>query len=235
LRESDNYSTAILKYETFQEKYPEISQTLNIPQLILETQLEWGKHLAQQGEFSQALEIFTEIIELAVEPEEIEAAETGYQNTLLGLSNDTGSEGQQIISDAFKTACNREPAASPAVGIADDEPARGRSCSSEIKLDKDQIAEYPGHFKYVFFLSDGTETVQSCPFEQGHTLIRQRQYLLVTVRKTSTGGVYSTKKLYGSEPPKCEQTEWFYGPTAYKTGSKPSISEVNIWLNGFLR
>ncbi|MGB2963941.1 MAG: hypothetical protein WBB69_08145 [Anaerolineales bacterium] len=235
LRESEQYSLAILKYETFQEKYPQVSQIENIPQLIFEAHLQWGEQLIQQGEFSQALIKFTEIIELASEPDEVKTAEEGYQNALLALSKDTGTQGQEILDDAFKTACNGEPASSPAVGFAEDEPQKARSCSSELKLDKDLTAEYPGHFQYVVTISDGFETVQSCPYKQDHTLIRQRQYLLVTIRKTVTGNVFTTKKFYGSDPPKCERTEWFSGPTAYKYGTKPSISEVNTWLIGFLQ
>lgn len=235
LRESDQYTLAIVKYETFQENYPQISITVNIPQLVFETQLEWGEYLTQQGKFSLALDKFTEIIELASEPDDVKTAEEGYHNALLALSKVTGSEGQQILNEAFKTACNGEPAASPAVGFVKDEPAKARSCSSELKLDKDLIAEYPGHFQYVFFLSDGMETVQSCKYNQGHTLIRQRQYLLVTIRNTVTGNVFTTKKFYGSDPPQCEKTEWFSGPTAYKYGTIPSMTEVNSWLNGFLR
>lgn len=235
LRESNQYSLAISEYETFQEKYPQDSQTEIIPQLIFETHLEWGEQLTQQDEFSQALNKFTQIKELAEDPDEIAAAEKGYQSALLSLSKDTGSQGQLILSDAFKTACNGEPAASPAVGFAEDEPPKARSCSSELKLDKDLTAEYPGHFQYVATLSDGGETVQSCPYKQGHTLIRQRQYLLVTIRDTVTGNVFTTKKFYGSDPPKCERTEWFSSPTAYKYGTKPSITEVNTWLIGFLQ
>ena len=235
LRESGQYIIAIKNYETFQEEYPQISMTVNIPQLVFETQLEWGEYLTQQGKFSLAMDKFTEIIELTSEPDEVKTAEEGYQNALLALSKVTGSEGQQILNEAFKTACKGEPAASPAVGFAKDEPAKGRSCSSDLKLDKDQTAEYPGHFQYVFSLSDGTEKVESCKYEQGHTLIRERQYLLVTIRKTVTGNVYTTKKFYGSDPPKCEQTEWFYGKTAYKSGTIPSMTEVYSWLDGYLR
>jgi len=235
LRESDLYMSAINEYETFQEKYPQISNSVNIPQLVFETQLEWGESLTQQAKFSEALDKFTEIIELASEPDDLKTAEEGYQNALLALSKDTGSVGQQILNEVFETACNGEPAVSPAVGFAEDEPPKARSCSSELKLDKDLTAEYPGHFQYVVTLGEGFETVQSCPYKQGYTLIRQRQYLLVTVRKTVTGNVFTTKKFYGSDPPKCEKTEWFYSTTAYRYGTIPSMSEVTIWLDGFLR
>ncbi|MCK4801994.1 MAG: hypothetical protein KAS84_08375 [Anaerolineales bacterium] len=229
------YNRAIDIYRTFQDDYPQTARAADIPQLIIETQLEWAENLTQKDKFTQAMDKFTEIKDLTSDSDLIDIAEEGYQEALWGLSQDEGPEGEKILSEAFATACDSEPAQSPAIGIAEDEPAKARSCSSDLKLQQDLIAVYPGHFQYVVTRSDGYETIQSCPYQQGHTLIRQRQNWLITVRSTVTGNIYTSKRFYGSQPAKCEKTEWFSGSTKYKYGTEPSSTEVNSWLAGLFR
>ena len=235
LRETGLYNRAIDIYQTFQDDYPQPARAADIPQLLIETQLEWAENLTQKDKFTQALDKFTQIKDLTSDPDVMEIAEEGYQEALWGLSQDEGPEGEKILSDAYATACDSEPAQSPAIGIAEDEPAKARSCSSDLKLQQDLIAVYPGHFQYVVTRSDGYETIQSCPYQQGHTLIRQRQNWLITVRSTVTGNIYTSKRFYGSQPAKCEKTEWFSGSTKYKYGTEPSSTEVNSWLAGLFR
>lgn len=235
LRKTRNYNLAIAKYQTFQNKFPQTSRVAGTALLIIETQLEWGEDLTQQNKFTQALDKFTQIKDLTSDPDLVEAAEEGYQEALWGLSKDEGPEGKQVLSEAYTAACDGDPAPSPAVGLAEDEPAKARSCSSDLKLQQDLIAVYPGHFQYVVSRSDGNENIQTCRYKQGHTLIRQRQYWLITVRSTVTGSIYTSKKFYGSQPPKCEKTEWFTSSTKYKYGSIPSSTEVSSWLAGLFR
>jgi len=66
-------------------------------------------------------------------------------------------------------------------------------------------------------------------------LIRQQEYWTVLVRSTVTGGVYSSKTFYGSQPAKCERTEMFYGTTKYKQGTEPSMEDVIAWLKAVIR
>jgi tetratricopeptide (TPR) repeat protein len=235
LRETGQYNLAITKYQTFQDEYPQTSQLADTAQLIIKTQLEWGEDLTQQNEFTQALDKFTQIKDLTSDPALVEAAEEGYQEALWGLSQDEGPEGEQVLSEAFTAACDGDPAPSPAVGLAEDEPAKARSCSSDLKLQQDHIAVYPGHFQYVVSRSDGYATVQTCPYQQGHSLIRQQQYWTITVRSTVTGNIYTSKKFYGSQPAKCEKTELFSGSTKYKYGTEPSLTEVSSWLASLFR
>ena len=234
-REINLYSRAIGVYQKFEDDYPQESRSANIPELILQTELEWADHLLQDKQYNKAMEKYTEIKDQTDDPDLLAIAEEGYQSALWDLSQDTGSDGQEIINAAFKTACSGDPAASPAVGLEEDQPAKARSCSSDLKLDQSLMPKYPGQFQYVVLKTEGNETIQSCPYQQGHTLIRQKQYWLITIRSTATGNIYTTKKFYGSEPEKCLRTEWFSSSTKYKYGTKPSLSEVITWMEGLLR
>ena len=234
-RDINLFEEALEIYQTFQDKYPQESQAAEITQLVLETHLEWGKSLNKESQFTQSMDKYTEIKDLTDDEDVLAAAEEGYQEALWGLSQDQGEQGQQVLSDTYQTACDSEPAISPAVGLAEDEPAKALSCTSDLNLEQDLIAEYPGHFQYVIFQKDGYETVQTCKYEGGRSLVRQRQYWLVTVRSTITGNIYTSRKFYGSEPEKCQRSEWFSGITKYKYGTEPSESEVEVWLAGLLQ
>jgi len=233
-RDISLFDEALEIYQIFQEEYPQDSQAADIAQLVLETHLEWGKSLIQESQFTQSMDKYTEIKDLTSDEEVLAASEEGYQEALWGLSQDTGEQGQQILNEAYKTACAGDPAPSPAVGLAKDEPPKARPCSG-VHLEQDLAAKYPGHFQYVVIESDGYETVQTCKYVGGRSLVRQRQYWLVTVRSTITGNIYTSRKFYGSEPEKCQPSEWFSGITKYKYGTEPSDTEVETWLAGLLQ
>ena len=163
-REIALFRRAIEVYQKFEQDYPQESSSENIPDLILETQLDWADDLLENKEFTQAMEKYTEIKDLTDDPDLLVIAEEGYQSALWDLSQDTGSDGQEIINAAFKTACSGEPAASPVVGLEEDQPAKARSCSSDLKLDQDLMPKYPGQFKYVVIKTEG-----AAPFNPVHT------------------------------------------------------------------
>lgn len=234
LRQSDEYADAIAGYRTLQEDYPETISPEESSQLIIETLLEWGKALSERDEFAQSMKKFSEVEGLSEDPDLIQEAKDGYEEALLGLSRDEGPEGERIIQEATSTACDGEPAASPAVGFDEEAEGRALSCTSGLSISQDLRPEYPGHFRFVVSRKEGQETVQTCRYQAQHRLIRQRLFWTVTLRSAATGGIYTTKTFYGSPPPKCEQVETFYGQTKYKSGSEPSSSELSAWLESII-
>ncbi len=228
-REQSSYQRAITKYETLHEEYPQTISAEEKDQLIVRTQLEWGDELYQKDKFKAAIVKFDEVVEDAEDPDLHEAAEEGYEKALWGLSQDQGLEGEQVMEETLTEVCNGNSASSPAVGLAEDEPGKGLACESMYDLPTDLQADYPGHFQYVVSRREGAKTVQTCNYTAGHTLYRKQLTWTIIVRETVTGDFFS-KTFYGSMPPKCYQTETFYGKTKSKFGSDPSAEEVNDWL-----
>ena len=237
LLENESFQNAITRYQYLLKHYPHTITAEEVEKLILEVHFAWGDALYQEGEFADALEKFTQAKELTTDPDLIQSAEEGCENALRGLGQDTGSAGAQIVKDAFATACDGNPASSPAVGSAENEPGKALACSSDpsIRLPQDLKAEYPGHFQYVVSASEGYKTIQTCRYQGGRSVIRQQQYWIITVRSTITGKVYSSKYFYGSMPAKCDSVEWFSGTTKYKYGSEPSMDDVIAWLKAVIR
>jgi tetratricopeptide (TPR) repeat protein len=234
LRQEAEYEMAIAQYQTLRDDYPETIAPEESDKLVLETLLEWGQDLYREAEFSRSMEKYSQAEAMTEDPDLIQAAQDGYDEALLGLSRDEGLVGERIIQDAFSTACDGEPAASPAVGFDEEADGKALSCTSGLTIPQDLRPENPGHFRFVVSRQEGTNTVQTCRYQAQHKLIRQQQYWTITLRNAATGGIYTSKTFYGSQPPKCEQVETFYGQTKYKSGSEPSSAEVQAWLEALI-
>jgi len=228
-RADGDYKKAISKYRTLRVDFSDIVDEDEINQLMLETKLEWGYKLVRQNEFTEAMTMFSEVEEDAPGSDLDEEAQEGYEEALWGLSQDRGSEGEQVMEEALDEVCDGDPASSPAVGLAENETGKALACSSMYVLPSDLQARYPGHFKFVVTRQEGAKTIQTCPYTAGHTLYRKQKYWTISVGRTDNGKFFS-KTFYGSMPEGCQQTERFWGKTKTKYGSDPSVKEINAWL-----
>lgn len=228
-REDGDYKKAISKYRTLRMDFSDTVDGDEINQLMLETKLEWGYKLVRQDAFTDAMALFSEVEEDAPGSDLDEEAQEGYEEALWGLSQDRGSEGEQVMEEALDEVCDGDPASSAAVGLAENEEGKALACGSMYGLPSDLQASYPGHFKYVVTRQEGAKTIQTCPYTAGHTLYRKQKYWTISVGRTDNGNFFS-KTFYGSMPAGCQQTERFWGKTKTKYGSDPSVKEINAWL-----
>lgn len=235
LRDKDQYSAALEKYQTIQDQFPNTQAAQDAKDQAVETMLEKGYHTLDQKQYQTAMDTFQEAKEATEQEPLIQKAEQGYQETLVSLSQDSGEVGQDIISDARRTACKGEPAQSPAVGLNEDDPPRAVSCTSLLRLPDDLEPTTPGEFHYVVDVAEGQTLKQKCRYQAGHMLYRYQIHWTVTVRNAVSGEIYSSKTFYGSMPGKCQHVETFYGSTKNKYGSEPSEDEMINWVQAVLR
>jgi len=234
-RELGHYSVAVGKYTTILDEYPDTEPASTAQTAIAETYNDWGRHLHSQRAYIEAMDKFTLTKEATDDPKVIAAAEEGYDEALLGLSQDSSGEGKQVMEQALPGVCEGEPAESPAVGLAEDEPGKALFGGSEFGLPHDLKATQPGHFRYVVCLESGTSVLQRCPYTAGHTLVRQRKWWRVRVRDTRTARVVADRTFNGSSPPACPFSRMFWSTTDYSTGNSPSSDQVIDWLQGVVR
>ncbi|MFO7943976.1 MAG: outer membrane protein assembly factor BamD [Anaerolineales bacterium] len=228
-RADGDYKKAISKYRTLRVDFSDTVDEDEINQLMLETKLEWGYKLVRQDAFTDAMALFSEVEEDATGSDLDEEAQEGYEEALWGLSQDKGSEGEQVMEEALDEVCDGDPASSPAVGLAENEAGKALACSSMYSLPSDLQASHPGHLKYVVTRQEGAQTIETCSYTGGHTLYRKQKYWTISVGRTDNGKFFS-KTFYGSMPAGCQQTERFWGKTKTKYGSDPSVKEINAWL-----
>jgi len=235
LREADLYLAAIGKYQTVASKYPDTEAASSVQIEIGWTYNDWGKYLHSQRKYIEAMQKFTEASEATSDPDAIAAAEAGYEEALWGLSQDTSSDGRQVMEQALAEVCDGDPASSPAVGLAEDEPSKALFDGSEFTLPSDLRATSPGHFRYAVCLETGTSVVERCPYTGGHTLVRQRRWWRVNVYDTLTARRVTYSTFYGSWPAACPFSRVFSSSTDYWTGDHPSADPVITWLQGVVR
>ncbi|MFM6632619.1 MAG: HEAT repeat domain-containing protein, partial [Microcystis panniformis] len=159
--------------------------------------------------YLEALDQFNQAKTLTKEPEIIASAKQGYNKAVGSLSQDTGSQGQSIISAAYSTACGGKPAKSPAVGLGKSESGKALACDeSALTLPNSLKPVKPSHFKYVVSLAKDRETIENCPYYalQGNatgTVSRRRHLVRVKLRSTQTGQIVKERVFRGSRPDYC--------------------------------
>jgi tetratricopeptide (TPR) repeat protein len=235
LRETGLYATAITKYQAILSEHPDTQPAKTAQAAIGQTYNDWGSQLHSQRKYIEAMDRFTLAKEATDDPDVVAAAEEGYDEALWGLSQDRTGEGKKVMEQALPGVCDGEPADSPAVGLAEDEPGKALFDGSEFKLPSDLKATSPGHFRYAVCLETGTSVVQRCPYTGGHTLVRQRRWWRVRVRDTRTARVVANRTFNGPSPAACPFSRSFWATVDYSTGSPPSADQVIGWLQGVVR
>lgn len=240
LQSGGNYTQAIEKYNIVVNAFADTKLPAIAEPAIGQAYHDWGKSLIAKEEFIEAMEKFTFSKAVTSDPEAISAAEKGYNDALWKLSQSATGEGKQVVDQTNASVCQGKPAVSPAVGLGKDEAGRALFCgsASESKLftlPSSLTAIKPAHFRYVLNTSSGVNTVETCNYMRGHTLIRQRQWWTVKVYSTITGKPVSQQTFYGSQPGSCPFSRYFLNWTEYETGGAPSSTEVIEWLRSVMR
>ncbi|MBU0705375.1 MAG: tetratricopeptide repeat protein [Chloroflexi bacterium] len=248
LRERAVYSAAIAKYRAILSQYPNTAPAGAAQVEIGQTYNEWGRQLTSQREYAEAIDRFAQAKEATDDPGVIAAAEEGYAEALWGLSQDTTGKGRAVMEQALLEVCDGDPATSPAIGLAEEEPGRALVCGSvDFSLPADLKAAKPGHFRYAVSVDQSSTTVQRCNYtslgcigwtcQTVGTVVRKRHLWSVSVRDTLTARVVGERSFYGSQPDACPSTATFFftGQETSKFGSSPSTDEIISWLRGIVR
>lgn len=206
-----------------------------------------GQVYQTENLYLEAIDQFNQAKTLTKEPEIIASAKQGYNKAVGSLSQDTGSQGQSIISAARSTACGGKPAKSPAVGLGKSESGKALACDeSALTLPNSLKPVKPSHFKYVVSLAKDRETIENCPYyiilgNATGTVSRRRHLVRVKLRSTQTGQIVKERVFRGSRPDYCPFQYRFRGWAFqdyyqdYLDGAEPSQTEIIKWLSTVVR
>jgi tetratricopeptide (TPR) repeat protein len=229
--ENGDIDQAIEKYTSIIEDYPENVLVGEAQNRIILCDHVLAKQLLEKGAFLPAMNKFISLADIADDEELLAEYERGYQEALVGLSKDSGTDGAQILTSAFRLACDHKPAVSQLVGLLADEQARGLDCDENTFLNKGQTAIYPGHFRFVTKTVIHYTTVETCPFENNFTLIRRKETWDVSVYSSVSGKLFSAKTFIGGEPEPCPEYYWFTDSVNFVDGAAPSFTQVSTWID----
>jgi tetratricopeptide (TPR) repeat protein len=236
LAAKDQYELAIQHYN----KYVSLADTAG-QKVGLERQgeafLNWASQLADSGDFTGALDKINRVKQNARDETLKAKISKAEETTLVAFSQSTGEQAQAAIKDFAKGFCNKPgPTDSLLIGLDEDTfrvYVDGHSASISNKV----LAQTPASLHYVGCVKQEKRTIQTCPYNGGYYIKRQRYYWIVTLYDVLTGDVKSTKEISGGSPDSCAFTERFtigvY--TKYKNGSYPSSADLESWLSKYVK
>ena len=241
LRETGKYQEAIAQYENLKSGYPLTQEGKTATNEIGKTYLAWSGSLTRSGDFNGAMEMITTVKESVTDTTLLSTLDEGYQEALTGLSEDSGSQGSEVISDTLAEVCGGKKASSPAVGISSG-PGKAQFCDySGIYLPSELTVATPGEFRYVLKFESGTNT-QTCPTYYGgsgatYNLYLSQEYWVIRVVNTLTGQVEKSRTFLGDAAGGCPETHEFYIGTSHDTitGGGPDENAVIAWLKTVLK
>lgn len=234
LRDEGDYSDAIDTYDALLEGYgnAEISSTVAIE--MGWTYNEWGQALRSEAVYRLAMTRFASAQSCTDDPDVVAAAEEGHQQALVDVSQDTGSDGRFVMGRAAEEVCEGQAASSPAIAMAADEVGKMRLEKPLFDLPSSIEADRPAIFHYVVCIEEGDTVLQRCAYSQGHTLVRQRRWWRLQVRRTDTAGVVAAQTFYGPVPDACPLARAFSSDVDYSSGGAPDTDEIRDWLQALL-
>lgn len=228
-----------------------------------EAYLGCGLALQGQGRYTEAITNFQQAYGMTNNAELSTIIEDAEQAAVHALSEDTRIDGQNLMMLTLEDICvNGSPAESPAVGISQDEIrflsykiATGTSPLAfyqytlneepkPIDLSDDIEAIKPAHFRYAACIIEDILPLEACAYNAygsyramtTHHIVRQIRRYVVTIYDVASGNILTQRTFQGLQPDYCPWNYSFGGRTIkFFTGPPPSMDEVNIWLESFVR
>ena len=236
LRAGNQFQKAIQTFQTLLSKYPKTLVGGKAKQEIAQTYLDWGTNLIKRDDYFGAMDKFEDAKKTVDDNKITQKADSGHEEALAGLSQDTSGQGKQVLSETLKEVCAGNAATSPAVGLGINESGKALFCESEssipMTLPSNLEAIRPEHFLYALKFSSGETNIQSCPYTSGYRLVRRRYWWKIEIYSTLTGEMVDSKTFSGSAPTSCPYTYTFTRGinTSYLNGGKPSTPDIITWL-----
>jgi hypothetical protein len=184
-------------------------------------------YLAEGSDYDSAIATYQIVIDQYADSEEASIVVEELAATYYAASVDSGEYGASLIRESWEQVCKGEPATSPAVGLAENEPGKVWFGGSEFKLPSELVATSPGQFHYAVCVERGVEIIETCLYSGGKSISRGRHRLSVQVRDVRNGEIVEEKSFLGSSPRGCPQTI----SQAYNLrGNYPSDSLAFNWV-----
>jgi len=227
----NDYPTAAEKLEMILSSYIDADNVDEVQKMLPTAYIGWGKAMRSDGKFLEAIAKFSEAQQITGSGFDKNTADEEIIRTIEMLADDDGEDAQQVIEDARNTACDGKVPDHPAINLFEDESGKFVFCGPWTdRYTADIEAEKPGFVRYVASRTLDEQTVQTCPYEAGHTLYRVRRYTVVTVKHILTGEEIDQKTFYGSVPDACPYSRVFYGMEDTVYGGDPDQELIAEWL-----
>jgi tetratricopeptide (TPR) repeat protein len=204
--EFESAETVLLK---LQLKYPASDAAGKSYEEIGQVIIDWSYKMTNTQQYLEAMDKALEVKDYKPSTEMAKKSLDAYTQAATGLAGDTGSEGQQAIQDAYKTACDGQKAENISVALFKDKPSKALACDPTIEIPANLQPATPGEFRYVVKETSGTAEIETCPYNGGYRIVRSKRYVDIQYISTESGKLAHSTRVYGSDPDGCADTETF--------------------------
>ena len=202
---NDQFDQSLQELERMRSIYPYAPLADHIAERYLEFNLLWGQSLYDHQQYSAAMQKYNDARRYMYSYDQaaINRALNGYQQALTALSNDNGTDGLQVLSQALQQVCKGLAPLSPAVGLSSELPLLGLTCSPDLfDLPTVRKADRPGRLRFVVIVEKGEQVVGEC--NQGGVMVQRKQiWLDVSLRNATTARLTASKRFLGDLPADC--------------------------------
>lgn len=190
--------------------------------------------------FQAALRTVEEALTYATSDAARAAVEERRAATIDAFARSRGNEARDAMSAAMASLCGEgSMPAAPSFGLADadvrlllsgDDAAIRRIMSANIN------AQSPAELHYAACASSESRIIERCPYDNGYTVHRYREYLTVSVYAISSGRRIAQQTFSGSPADACAFVESFTIGRLVKAkyGGDPDLDALVAWLKGIL-
>jgi tetratricopeptide (TPR) repeat protein len=188
--------------------------------------------IANRDDYERAIQKVQEIVDTAASDNVRAEANTAMDEVLTLYSQSSSLQAVDRITSAVTQVCQEQLPSLPALYGRADAPVRFGVVNFSLQLPADWGAQTPGQLHYVLCITEDQDTIQSCPYQGGHTLYRVRYIWRVKLLDIHTGEQRDSESFSGSDPDACQQKEPFARGSTTKTkfGARPGVEEIVAWL-----
>jgi tetratricopeptide (TPR) repeat protein len=219
---------AIITYQKAGEIYP---GSVDVDLLIARANLQKAIEISKTKNFNKALEKVKEIFD-AAQAENIKAEANAARDIVLkAYAASNAPQATDQLAAAISMTCQGQRPELPIFGL-DPEKVRFGFANPFVQLAPELTAVKPGELHYVICTTETEETIQKCPYQGNHFVLRIRYAWQTTLYDMLTGEVYDTATVNGADPKACPPVAYLLAgsKTSKSYGPRPTSDQLVAWL-----
>jgi tetratricopeptide (TPR) repeat protein len=219
---------ATATYQKAVEVYP---GSVDIDLLIARANLQKAVEISKTKNFNKALDRVKEILDTAQRDNIKAEANATREEILKAYSASSSPQAMEQLTAAISTACQGQRPELPIFGLNPEKVGFGFT-NGFVQWPEELAPKTPGELHYVICAVETEDTLQKCPYQGGHFVLRIQYIWQMTIYDMLSGEVVNTGKIYGAEPKACPPVAYLaVGSTTSKSyGQRPTSDQIVAWL-----
>jgi tetratricopeptide (TPR) repeat protein len=238
LMEDGHYQDALAVYEGSGELFRDDGPA---NEGMARVYMQWAGSLSKSNDFRGALDKLSMAGDAVADGALKPLIEGQQEGVLEAFSSSSGPQAEAAMEEMSQSLCEAGELPKQIAPIFGTDPEyvfmRIWPVGSALGAEPGLVAATPAQMHYVVCLELRTVKIQSCPYQGGHTLIRQRRSWAVRMYNTDKGSLVGETVILGGMPYACGSIHYFVvgSPTDVEIGTFPSYTDLKNWFSPRLK